>query len=422
MGFTVDKDVVADFGFYLGSEAGYTLPTIEELARREGMSDHGFTGLLEPLGDFVNGDASVLVGSAFSMMQRKMCDLGDSVVHAANQYGWTDHSNASMFDRNQLGGDTDENVTFGNGYGDDGYENYTDGGFSKFHYTTTEISAIDRPDTKYSDDIDDFGPVLTVLDWIWSEFGVDGGKGFTDSIISPLAGNYKSIEANGEAWKSVGKNLGLLAGNMGTNATTLATQFWQGDASTAFKQFLDVYWNKGAVWAGEQLGNFVATGFDKIADASKRIAAVAIKAINVIIKSAIKIASKAIPIIGWAWTAIQSAAKFIGSFFGIDIDDLYDDIMAIVNMAHQIFTLFQKIDEVVKSMKEYFTTLEELANTIKQIPEIDNFADAAAASQTINDHKKDLDDQKANVDKRLGEADDALGKLEQMAADAEAGR
>lgn len=422
MGFTVDKDVVADFGFYLGAEAGYPLPQIEQLARKDGMSDHGFTGLLEPLGNFVNGDASVLVGSAFSMMQRKMCDLADSVVHAANQYGWTDHSNASMFDRNKLGGDTDADITFGSGYAEDGYDNYTDGGFSKFHYTQTEISAVDRPDTKYSDDIDDFGPVLTVLDWIWSEFGVAGGKGFTDSIISPLAGNYKSIEANGEAWKSVGKNLGLLAGNMGTNATTLATEFWQGEASAAFKDFLDVYWNKGAVWAGEELGKFVATGFSKIADASKRIAAVAIKGINTIIRAAVRIASKAIPIVGWAWTVIQSLAKFIGSWFGIDIDDLYDDIMEIYNTAQLVFDLFTKIDEVVNTMKEYFATLEELVDTVKQIPEIDNFADAAAARDSIAEHKQALDEQKTDLDKQLGEADDALGKLDQMAADAEAGR
>jgi hypothetical protein len=28
-GFTVDKEAVADFGFYLGAEAGHTLPLIE---------------------------------------------------------------------------------------------------------------------------------------------------------------------------------------------------------------------------------------------------------------------------------------------------------------------------------------------------------------------------------------------------------
>lgn len=418
MGYTVHKEVVADFGLYLGAEAGYTLPRIEELARNEGMSDHGFTGLLEPLGNIVNGDASVLVGSAFSLMQRKLCDLGDGVIDVAKHYGWVEHGNVSMFERNKLEGDTDKDVTYGSGYGHDGYENYTEGGYSKFHYTEVEISPIDRPDTKYSDDIDDVGPVLTVLDWIWSEFDVDGGKGFTDSLISPLAGNYKSIEANGEAWKSVGKNFGLLASNLLDNASTLATDHWQGEAAQAFEQFLDLFWHKGAVWAGEKLGEFVAKGFNKIAEVSKKIAGLAIKAINVIIKAAAKLAAKAIPIVGWAWTAIQSAAKYIGWIFGIDIDDIYDDVMEIVNTAKAVFKLFEAMESLVETMKSYFNTLEELITTVKQIPEVGSLKDAVATAETINENREKLDKQKTKLEQQADTADDALDELDDIATGA----
>lgn len=422
MGFTVHPDVVADFGLYLGAEAGQTLPRIEQLARDEGMSDHGFTGLLEPLGNIVNGDASVLAGSAFSLMQRKLCDLGDSVLSAAKHYGWTEQSNVSILERNGLGGDNDKEIKFGSGYGHDGYENYTEGGYSNFHYTDLDISAIDRPDTKYSDDIDDVGPVLSVLDWIWSEFNVDGGKGFTDSLISPLAGNYKSIEANGEAWRSVGNNFGLLAANMGGNVSTLAAHHWQGDAAQALAQFFDVFWHKGAVWAGQKLGEFVAKGFDKIAEVSKKIAGLAIKAINVIIKAATRIAAKAIPIVGWAWTAIQSAAKYIGWIFGIDIDDLYDDIMEIVNTAKAVFRLFEAIESVVETMKEYFNTLEELVATVKQIPEIGSLQDAVATAGTINENAQKLEQQKTKLEQEADKADDALTELDNIATGAEQGR
>lgn len=419
MNYVVDKDQLADFGLYLGSEAGKTLPSIEDLARTEGMSADGFTGLLDPLGKIVTGDASTLVGSAFSLMQHKLCDLGDGVVGVAKHYGYVDSSNVTIFQRNGLDKDNDKDVTYGAGYGGD-YDNYTDGGYSKFHYTDLDIKAIDRPPTNYTDDLDT-GPVLTVLDWIWSEFDVDGAKGFTDSIISPLAGNYNSISANGEAWKAVGENLGAFIGNLGTNTTTLGTTYWQGAASDALKQFIDVFWDKGAVWAGKTLGEFVAKGYDKIADVSKKIAQLAINAIKAMLNAARKIATKCIPILGWAWTAVQSAAKYLGWLFGIDIDDLYDDIMEIVNTAKAVFALFDAIRNVVDTMKNYFQALSELIDTIKTIPEVGNLQDAVATGQTINDHRKTLQDQQGQLNQHIGQADDALDKLDQIQTGAEQG-
>lgn len=422
MGFTVHKEQVADFGFYLSAEAGVTLPRIERLAREEGMSSDGFTGLLEPLGKIVNGEASVMVGSAFSLMQRKLCDLGDSVIGAARSYGYVDADNRSLFERNGLGADTNEGITSGSGYGNgDGYDRHIEGGSSAFKYTETDISPIDRPDTNYSEDLDT-GGVLSVLDWIWSEFEVDGGKGFTDSLISPLAGNYNSISANGEAWRGVGNNFGLLAATMGDNATTLATQHWQGEAAQVFEQFVDLFWHKGAVWAGQTLGEFVAKGFDKIAEVSKKIAQLAIDAIKVIINAARKIATKAIPVVGWAWTAIQSAAKYIGWLFGIDIDDLYDDIMEIVNTAKAVFALFEAIRNLVETMQNYFTTLQELLTTVQKIPELDNLKDAADTAGTIREQQASLEEQKGKVTGAVDKADDALGELDRIGANAEAGR
>jgi hypothetical protein len=237
----------------------------------------------------------------------------------------------SMFEYSKLTDDTDAEISYGAGYGHDGY-----------------------------------GPALTVLDWIWTECNVDGGKGFTDSLVSPLAGNYKSIEANGEAWTSVGTNFGLLAANLLSNGTALATNHWEGDAATAFTQFLDVFWQKCAVWAGEKVGTFVAAGFNKIAEVSKAIAQLAIDAI---IRAAARIATKAIPFVGWAWGVLESAAKWVGKLFGVDIKDLIDDIQAIVEMVPAVLNLFDAMKNIVETMQNYFNTLEELVNTVKQIPE-----------------------------------------------------
>jgi hypothetical protein len=378
------------------------------------MSADGFTGLLEPLGEIVTGDAPVLVGSAFSLMQLKLCDLGDAVIDVARDYGYSDASTQSLFERNGLDDDTDEDITFGNGLGvGDGSDRF----HARFEHTELDLPTTDRPDTNYADDLDT-GAVLSVLDWIWSEFDVDGGKGFTDSLISPLAGNYNSIAANGAAWRGVGANFGLLAANLGDNATNLATNHWQGTAAEAFSQFVDLFWHRGAVWAGQRLGEFVATGFDKIAEVAKQIAQLAVEAIEVIISAARTIATKALPVVGWAWTVIQSSAKYVGWVLGIDIDDLYDDIEEIVDTAQEVFALFDAIENVVETMSDYFTTLHELVDTVQQIPDVGSLTDAAATAATIKAQREQLRDQRADLQDGLDSADDALTELDDIASDA----
>ncbi len=413
MSFNIDKDAVADFGFYLGAEAGNTLPLIEHLARDEGMSKHGFTGLLSPLGDIVAGPASTSVGLVFTEMQRKLCDLGDSVTSAAKDYGWTDQSNAKLYDRAGLTGDTNEKITSG-GYGSDGFKNYAAGGGSKFHTTPTNIPKIERPNTKYSDDVKDFGIALKFLDWVWSEFKVDGGKGFTDSLISPLAGNYKSIDANGTAWKGVGTNFGLLADTIGKNSIALATDSWQGGAGDMFRDFLGTYWNQGAVWAGKEMGTFVASGFEKISKVSLAIATVAVKLLNLLIDKAKKVALKAAPVVGWAWTAIQSGAKWILKVFGIHIDDLWNDIQDIIAMAKEIKKLYDEIENIVKTMQSYFTTVEQLKTTITGIPDTGSLSDAQQTYGKIKDGVGTLNKNKDALGQSFTNARGALTTLDQI--------
>lgn len=415
MGYEVNEDQLGDFGRYLSAEAGSTLPSIETLARTEGMSSDGFKGVLEPLGDVVTGEASNLVGEAFSLMQEKLCDLGDSVIGAAKTYGYVDEATASLFETSGLSGDTGEEITFGTGN-----ENYAEGGSSSFHVTTLDISAVDRPDSTFADDVD-AGAVLDVVNWIWSEFNVDGGKSFTDSILEPLAGNPNSIKANGQAWVSVGANFGLMAANLLDNAITLARDDWGGDAASSFQEFLSQYWEKGAVWAGEKLGEFISKGYDKIAEVSIAIAQLAVDAINKLLRVAGKIAAKFIPYVGWAWTAIEYAAKAVSLIPGVgfDIDALHDNIMEIIDLAQKIFGLYESLEQVVATMQDYFNTAQDLVDTIKQIPDVDNLADAASTMQTINDNLTQLEEQQGTLQENITAAEESLTELDGIAADAE---
>ncbi|GAB3451343.1 hypothetical protein [Actinophytocola sediminis] len=421
MGYEVNEAQLADFGFYLSSEAGYTLPRIETLARDEGMSSDGFKGVLQPLGDIVTGEASTIVGEGFSLMQVKLCDLGDSVISAAKTYGYVDEATAGLFERNGLGGDTGEEIKFGSGYGNgDGYDRHLEGGSSSFSYTELDISEVDRPDSTFADDVD-AGAVLDVVNWIWSEFNVDGGKSFVDSILEPLAGNPNSIKANGAAWVSVGANFGLLASNMLDNALTLARDDWGGEAADSFQEFLSQYWEKGAVWAGEKLGEFVSKGFDKIAEVSIAIAQLAVDAINKILKLAGKIAAKFIPYVGWAWTAIEYIAKAASYLPGadFDIDALHDNIMEIIDLAQKVFGLYESLEQVCQTMQDYFNTAQDLVDTVNKIPDVTNLADAATTMQEISDNVTALEEQQGALEESMTAAEESLTELDGIAADAE---
>lgn len=405
MSFDIDEKAVAEFGSYLGSEAGTTLPAIEHLARDEGMSDDGFTGLLAPLGDILTGPASVSVGIVFTEMQRKLCDLGDSVTNAARDYGHVDDDNASLYERLGLTGDTDAEIRKGR----DGVASET------FAATETDIPTIERPNTRYSDDVQEHGVELKVLDWLWRQFDVDEGKGFTDSLISPLAGNYKSIEANGTAWRGVGENFGLLADTMGKNSIQLATNSWTGGAGDAFRDFLGTYWSQGAAWAGEQLGTFVASGFEKISEVSKYIAGVAIRLVNLVIDKAKRIATKFAPVVGWAWTAIETAAKWLGKVFGFDVKDLWNDVQDIIAIVREIKKLYEEIQNVVRTMESYFTTVESMKTTITGIPETGSLSDAQRTYTTIRDGVGQLRQSKDELTQSFDTARGSLSTLDDIA-------
>jgi len=424
MGFKVDENQVADFGGYLGAEAAETLPTIETLARDEGMSDDGFTGLLSELGDIVNGSASVEVGAAFSLMQTKMCDLGDGVIATARNYGYRDADNRKLMARVGLEGNSKEDVDFGTGgetyTGDPSTGNqYAQVDYSKFHTTILTQEDIQRDGTDYSEELD-YSFELHALDYVWSNFGhlfgVEGGKGFVDTIVEPLAGNYNSIAANGEAWRLVGKQFGELTANLGANTTTLATEHWEGDASAALKQFVDVFWTRGAAWAGEMLGEFIAKGFDKIAEISLKIAQLAVDLIKLIIKAAKRIATKAIPVVGWMWAAGEYAGKLVG----FDVDVTHEDVQEIIETGKIVFKLYGHIETIVSTMKDYFTTVQELRATVEAIPEIDSLQDASDTYDSINGGRQQLQEQQATLKDETTAAREDIKKLNQIGKDADA--
>lgn len=284
------------------------------------------------------------------------------------------------------------------------------------HYRLTEITlpVIDRPPSNYAEDIKtNADMVLDVLDWVWQEFEIDGGRSFLDSVISPLGGNYKSIRANGEAWRAVGELLGEVAANIGANAKVLADEHWKGEAADLFGQFLEVYWKKGAALAGAKVGEFLAKGFDKVADLAIEVVEEAVRAINVIIGVAKRLAGRGIPIIGQAWTVV----KELLDLFGVEMQTILDDINDIRNAWIKVQTLYARIEEFAASIESYFMAVNDIIEAVRRIPHIDTVADAYAIKETISEGRGAMKQHAGEIDKDLTDADRTLERLDGRAKD-----
>lgn len=275
------------------------------------------------------------------------------------------------------------------------------------NYLVTELTqpAIDRPPTNYMEDVDvKDSAVLDVLNWVWQEWNLAGGKGFLDAVVSPLAGNYNSIKANGVAWQAVADQFGELVGNIGANAKILADQHWRGEAADVFGQFLVVYWKKGAAWICAQIGEFLKKGFDEVAEISMEMAEKAIKVIQTIISLAERLARRAIPVIGQAWTAIEGLLDLLG----FDVDSIKNDIENIIAAWHSVKNLFATIESIVESMSGYFQAFTEVLAAVDKIPYVDTVAEAYEIKDTIQQGTADMETKKAEIESKVDGADKQL--------------
>jgi hypothetical protein len=251
-----------------------------------------------------------------------------------------------------------------------------DVGTSSFRLTEVSLPTInrERERTHYSAETKaEGGPVVDFLDMIWQVFGVADGQSFADSVIIPLTGNYNSIKANGDAWQQAGLMFGSMAATIGANAVTLLTEHWQGQAADMFSAFVTNFWTRGAVYAGEQVGKFLASGFTAISEFSKKLAEAAMMVIRRIFQIAQRLLTKAIPGFGQA----KMVLEFVGKAVGLDVDTIIDDVNRFRALYKQLDAIYRQIGKLVESVGNYFTAFDQVVQAIAAIPTIDSTTDIA---------------------------------------------
>ncbi|OYO07142.1 hypothetical protein CGZ98_19720 [Enemella evansiae] len=396
-----DTAAIAGFGDYLRNEAATSIGPIGAFVCAEGMSRDGFgdaPSLLAPLGEFISGEPSVLVKQGFTELQRKMVQLGDTVTAAGKQYAGVEDRNA------QIAAGLDTNARH--------RSPLSHPALWPFPVSELDLTKPDRPPASFTVDNGGGvgGKVLEVLNWIWVQFKVDGGRSFTDSLVEPLVGNPKSIQANGRAWQSAAAALGDVAGTMGAHLVELTTNGWQDRAAEALMQFAITCWKDGAAWVAQQVGDFIAQGFDRVGQVSTELAELAIRAIKQILELAVKLAARALPVIGWAWTAIESLGSVALEFLGIDIDNLLDDIMKAIELGKQVLGIFETIKNIVETTKAYLNQVKEIVDFARSIPELDSVDPVEVANKV-----KDLPEKQKAVTDSLAQVGPALGDLDRGA-------
>ncbi|WP_253866291.1 hypothetical protein [Prauserella halophila] len=74
-------------------------------AQYEGLSAKGFTGLLAPIGDSFSAFGQETLGPISEMATKKMNQMADSLLSAAEQYGLAEAEAQERIERPAEGGD-----------------------------------------------------------------------------------------------------------------------------------------------------------------------------------------------------------------------------------------------------------------------------------------------------------------------------
>lgn len=411
----VDARSIANYGYYLGDEASRTLPAIMEFAATEGFSTDGFDTsdrcLLKPIGEAINSHGVPVLHDATKLMQQKMCDIGDGFLDAAKHWGYADATNESVFERFRIEDPNNPGTgAFPDRYMGPTWQDAYDDGVGRFKLTELELTAPSRDERNIADELDGVldGFILKALNWVWSQFT---DETFYESMVEPLLGNFYSIRANGDAWKTVGKSFGDLANTMGTNATTLFTHAWHGgDDAEAAAVFIRKFWQHGAAAVGEELGDFLAEGFHKIADIIPDLIAACINGILKVIEMlAQKLIAYADPFVG----VIEDVGKFIADILGFDTDTIIDEIHMVINLAQDLVKAFNGIRDIIEGIKAYIQAVNNLQDAINAIPDIKSTIAQIAGTRS--------DERMAKLSLRLGEevtaeADSVSGTVKSIKA------
>lgn len=189
-------------------------------------------------------------------------------------------------------------------------------------------------------------------------------KSLEDYIVYPLSGNYLKIQGNAEACDVVGSAMSQWGTNFSIFSAKM-TAALRGEVSGALILHLNVY---NLVMKG--VGGCIDAGstvFTQIAKVSEEIAVAVEKALVVMGKTLLrvskKIASRVLGWLGWALLAKDLLER------GFDaITDIYDDVMACIDIITACFDLVDTIKAWAEEAAGRLKQFQKLAEIVRSLP------------------------------------------------------
>ncbi|WP_436496665.1 hypothetical protein [Actinokineospora sp. HUAS TT18] len=202
------------------------------------------------------------------------------------------------------------------------------------------------------------------------------GKNLVETVIVPITGDWTTVGANAQAWRSAADAVEAVSTNLSANVDELRTH-WSGAAAAAFEAHIKLVWF-GGLAAEAGLARVVAKGFDTLATVSRTLCEEALELLEKLVN---KIASAAvtwlIPVFGQA-----RAVKAVW-----DAYQLYESIMDIIEAVKDVIAATQQLIDAVGTIRD----------ALAAIPDIRDADDAVAVATQLIEGAQDAQDAAAQV-------------------------
>ncbi len=157
----------------------------------------------------------------------------------------------------------------------------------------------------------------------------------------------------------------------------------------------------------QQICDYIAQGFEKVAEWSVKLAEKAIEVLEKIVELAVRLFGKSLPGVG----QIAGAVEWIVT--GFDDFPYWDDVTRIKNLVQQVFTIHNKIEELALTVQNYLEAAQGLVDAVGSIPQINSTDDVAQIAKSMTSDTATIQEEQENFDKQKSELDGQLNDIEQ---------
>lgn len=391
--FFLSRDVVSDFGLVL------------DQASSQGCNTSGFTGVLAPVQEAMKA-LNELTVKAYQLAVDRLDSTAAGTEAAANAYDHIENINVqhvtSAAQRLAVEVAAGADSTRGSKGVGPGYRDVKTVTPTKIVPGTENLIDKLKGDSRWLGD---------AVDWCYRNFlshllGTPG-KGLYDVLLTPIAGDFNRINANGEAWGDVGDMIQDIAKNMGDNASDLTQHHWTGPAADAFYQHIDLAWT-GALTGVSGIAFALKKGFAELAKISIKIAGKCADLLEKILEKIVSLAKYVIPEGFPGSGAVMAAVEWAAEGFDKDKVPFYGEVIGIVNAVNGAIKLYDTIQKIARGFQNYIRLAEDIARSLEQIPHVRSNAgainiatDLKQDTDAAKDQKKKLDGDLKNYNKQI---------------------